>query len=83
MVRGPPASGEIDGIETQAAQIKGFDEGIDHSHWIVFVDVVLQPIREQKPLRTIDSIEKSLHEENESTGAEILPAEVLSHSLDS
>jgi len=33
------------------------------------VDVVLQPIREQKPLGTINSIDESLHAEHQSTGA--------------
>ncbi len=46
------------------------------------MDVVLQPIRKQKSLGTIDSIYESLHAEHQSTGAEILPAERhFSHSL--
>ena len=78
----PPTRGTIGGLKAQFAQIEGFDEGIDHPHWVVVVDVVLQPIREQKPLGTINSIDKSLHAEHQSTGAEILPAEgEFSHSL--
>lgn len=36
------------------------------------MNVIFQPIREQKPLGMIDSIDKSLHVEHQSTGAEIL-----------
>lgn len=70
------------GLETQLAQIECFDESIDHPHRVVFVDVVFQPIREQKALGTINSIHESLHPKHPSTGAQILPAEAgFSHSL--
>jgi len=46
------------------------------------VDVVLQPIREQKPLGSIYSIDESLHAEHPSTGTQIMPVEAgFSHSL--
>ena len=69
VIRRPTAGGTIGGLKAQFAQIEGFDEGIDHPHWVVFVDVVFQPIREQKPLGTINSIDESLHAEHPSTGA--------------
>ena len=74
VIRGPPAAGTVDSFETQETQIACFDKGIDHPHRIVPMDVVLQPIRKQKSLRTIDSINESLHAGHQSTGAEILPA---------
>lgn len=52
-------------------------------HRIIFVDVVLQQNQGgQKPLRTIDSIDESLHDEHQFAGAAILPAaREFSHSL--
>ena len=82
MIRGPAAGCAVGGIEAQFAQIERLDEGIDHPHRVVFVDVVFQPIREQKPLGAINAIHKSLHVEHPSTGAQIMPVEAgFSHSL--
>lgn len=49
----PSPRDPIDGVKAQETQIEGLDECIDHPHRVVFVDVVLQPIREKKPLRSI------------------------------
>lgn len=82
MIGRPPTCSTIGGLEAQLAQIKRLDKGIDDSYRVVFVDLVFQSIREQKPLRTINSIHESLHAKHPSTGAQILPAEAgFSHSL--
>lgn len=45
--------------------------------------MVFQPIREQKPLGTINAIHESLHAEHPSAGAQIMPVDAgFSHSLD-
>lgn len=72
-IRRPSVSNTIDGVKVHEAQIKRFNERIDHPHRIVLVDVVLQSIREQKSLRSINAIDKSRHVGHPSTGAEILP----------
>ena len=83
MIRGPTTCRAIGGIEAKRAQVECFDEGIDHPNGVVFVDVVFKPIREQKPLGTINAIHESLHAEHPSTGAQIMPVEAgFSHSLD-
>jgi hypothetical protein len=63
----------IDRFEAQRAQVERIDESVDHSHGVVYVDVALQPIREQKSLGTINAIHESLHAEHPSTNAQILP----------
>ena len=50
VICGPTARDTVGGLEAQLAQIECFDEGVDHPHGVVFVDVVFQSIREQKPL---------------------------------
>ena len=82
MIRGTTASHAIGGLEAQSAQIECVHEGINHPHRVVIVDEVFQPIREQKPLGTINAIHESLHAEHPLTGAQIMPVEAgFSHSL--
>ena len=82
VIRRPTTCRAIGGLEAQRAQVEGLDECIDDPHRVVLVDVVLQPIREQKPLGSIYSIDESLHAEHPSAGAQIMPVEAgFSHSL--
>ena len=79
---GPTACYTMGSLEAQLTQIECLDESIDHSHRVVFVDVVFQPIREQKALGTINSIHESLHAEHPLAGAQIMPVDAgFSHSL--
>ena len=50
MVGRPPAREAIDSPKAQDTQIERVNESTDHPHRLVFVDVIFEPIRQQKSL---------------------------------
>ncbi len=49
-------------IKTETAQVKLVDENINHTNRIVFVDPVLQALRELRALLAIHTLDKALHD---------------------
>ncbi len=61
MIARPPRRLRHSATEPETAQIELIDENIDHPNRIVFVDPVLQALREQRALSPIHTLDKPLH----------------------
>ena len=46
--------------EAQESKVKFVNEYIDHSHWIIFGDVVVQEFGQQRALVTVFAFDKAL-----------------------
>src|SRR5712691_4549459 len=61
MIRRPPGCLRSNPIETQSAEVKFVNEGIDHPNWIVLVDPVFQALWKQRRLPAIDTLNEAPH----------------------
>ena len=61
VIRRPARHGRIGAGKAQRLQIEFFDEGIDRANRVVFGDVVVQALRQQRGLASVFTFDESLH----------------------
>lgn len=61
MVRRPTGGSWVRAFEAECLKIEFLDEDIDHSHRVVFTDIVIKTFRQQRNLLPVFAFDESLH----------------------
>jgi hypothetical protein len=61
VIGGPAGPGWRGSFEAQGYKVQSLDEGVDNSHWVLFTDVVVQPLRQQRSLRSMFLLNEARH----------------------
>ena len=61
MVSRSSSLGRLHTLETETGEIKFFDKYIDHTNWIIRSHVIVQELREQRPLSAIFAFNEAFH----------------------
>ena len=60
MIAGPPGRLGLD-IEAERSQIQHVDEGVDRAHRILFIDVVVDAVRQKRRLAPVQAFDEAFH----------------------
>ena len=82
MISGAPGAGWLHTLKAKLAEFKCFDKGIDRANRIIFIDKIIEALRQQRPLAAIGSRDKTLHHHPPLAIARSLSDSTFSRSQD-